>query len=121
MSDVQIGSVVFTGLCKIMKREVIWPFYQQARSRVQPYDGLVELLDRMLTIDVKGRADDRGHSFCLSAVCRPCRPAKKKRERPQEDKDKEKEKKARPKQVLEEKKNDGTCIERTLLSFKKKA
>lgn len=60
-----------------------------------PYgDGLVELLDRMLTIDVKGRADMTEVILCLSAVYSG-RPLPPRKERSKKDKDKEKEKESK--------------------------
>jgi serine/threonine protein kinase len=57
-----------------------------------PYgDGLVELLDRMLTIDMKARADMTEVILCLSAVYSG-RPLPPRKERSKKDKDKEKEK-----------------------------
>jgi serine/threonine protein kinase len=76
-----------------------------------PYgEGLVELLDRMLTIDVKGRADMTEVILCLSAVYsgRPLPPRKEKKK----DKEKEKDSKG-SKSKSSKKKNDGAGTYRT--------
>jgi hypothetical protein len=79
-----------------------------------PYgDGLVELLDRMLTIDVKGRADMTEVILCLSAVYSG-RPLPPRKERSKKDKEKDKEKEAKDaKSKSKKKKNDGAGTYRT--------
>jgi serine/threonine protein kinase len=62
-----------------------------------PYgDGLVELLDRMLTIDCKSRADMTEVILCLSAVYSG-RPLPPRKERTKKDKEKDRDKKDRGK------------------------
>ena len=79
-----------------------------------PYgDGLVELLDRMLTIDVKGRADMTEVILCLSAVYSG-RSLPPRKERSKKDKDNEKEKESKDsKSKTKKKKNDGAGTYRT--------
>jgi hypothetical protein len=77
-----------------------------------PYgEGLVELLDRMLTIDVKGRADMTEVILCLSAVYSG-RPLPPRKERSKKDKDKEKDSKG-SKSKSTKKHNEGAGTYRT--------
>jgi hypothetical protein len=71
----------------------------------------VELLDRMLTIDVKGRADMTEVILCLSAVYSG-RPLPPRKERSKKEKEKEKDSKG-SKSKSSKKKNDGAGTYRT--------
>ena len=82
-----------------------------------PYgDGLVELLDRMLTVDSKARADMTEVILCLSAVYsgRPLPPRKKSSRASKEVRDDKKEEKEKKEERIGTYRTDGQGIQETI-------